>query len=145
MVTSPSSFPSSPSSPSTSSSSATDYTRSSSDEATGSGSTSSAGSMSSTLHPSSTAAGSATPELMDRVVRGAHETVDKLADKAKPQLQRLQQGAGNASDTIHARVDQVREMGDEWAESLRTTVREHPLAALGTALALGLIIARLSR
>ncbi len=94
---------------------------------------------------SSSTSASATPELMDRMVRGAHETVDNLADKAKPQLERLQEGAVNASDSIHARVDQAREMGDEWAESLRTTVREHPLAAVGTALALGLIFARLSR
>lgn len=144
MVTSSSSFPPSPSSPSTSSSSATDYTRSSSEDALGSGS-SSAGSMSSMGPSASASSSSATPDLMDRVVRGAHETVDKLADKAKPQLQRLQEGAGSASESLHARVDQAREMGDEWAESLRATVREHPLAAVGTALALGLIIARLAR
>lgn len=120
MVTSSSSFPSSPS---TSSTSATDYTRSASDD---------------TL-------GSAKPDLMDRVVRGAHETVDQLADKAEPVLQRLQEGAGSATDTLNARVDQARAMGDEWAESLRASVRDNPLAAVGTALALGLIIARLSR
>lgn len=146
MVTSSSSFPSSPSSSSTSSTSATDPTRSSSDDALGGSSLASEGSMSSTsasAMPSS--ASSLKPDLMDRVVRGAHETVDKLADQAKPQLQRLQEGADSASETLHARVDQAREMSDQWAESLRTTVRENPLAAVGTALAIGLIIARLSR
>lgn len=143
MVTSSSSFPSSPS---TSSTSATDTGYSSSDASLRtSGGTSSAGSMSSTQHPAPAVSASVTPELMDRVVRSAHETVDKLADKAKPQLQRLQEGASSASDSIHARVDQAREVGDEWTESLRATVREHPLAAVGTALAIGLIIARLSR
>lgn len=127
MVTSSSSFPTSPMTPSTS---GTDYTRSSSDEGFGA-----------TAPASSTE----TPPLMDRVVRGAHETVDMLADKAKPQLQRLQEGAGSASESLNARVDQAREMGDEWAESLRATVRENPLAAIGTALAIGLIVARLSR
>ena len=93
----------------------------------------------------SSSASSEKPDLMDRVVSGAHETVDKLADKAKPQLQRLQESAGSASDSLNAGVDQAREMSDQWAESLRSTVRENPLAAVGTALALGLIIARLSR
>ena len=95
--------------------------------------------------PSSSASSSAKPELLDRVVQGAHDTVDKLADKARPQVQRLQESAVSASDSLHARADQARELGDEWAESLRATVREHPLAALGTALALGIVVARLSR
>lgn len=117
-------MPSSPSTPST------DDTRSSSDDMLGV-----------TGVPSS----SGSSDLMDRVVRGAHETVDKLADKAKPQIQRLQDGAESASDSVYARVDQAREMTDEWAETLRTTVRENPLAAVGAALVLGLILARLAR
>ena len=95
--------------------------------------------------PSSTVASGARPELMERVVQGAHDTVDKLADKARPQVQRLQETASSASDSLHARADQARELGDEWAESLRATVREHPLAALGTALAIGIVVSRLSR
>ena len=130
MVTSSSSFTGSSSMPSSPSTASTDDTRSSSDDMLGV-----------TGVPSS----SGSSDLMDRVVRGAHETVDKLADKAKPQIQRLQDGAESASDSVYARVDQAREMTDEWAETLRTTVRENPLAAVGAALALGLILARLSR
>lgn len=130
MVTSSSSFTGSSSMPSSPSTPSTDDTRSSSDDMLGV-----------TGVPSS----SGSSDLMDRVVRGAHETVDKLADKAKPQIQRLQDGAESASDSVYARVDQAREMTDEWAETLRTTVRENPLAAVGAALALGLILARLSR
>ena len=36
-------------------------------------------------------------------------------------------------------------MGDEWAESLRCTVRENPLAAVATALVVGVLIARLTQ
>lgn len=122
-----------------SSTSATDYTSSSSDDAFGSTRLPGEGST------SSSAPFGEKPDLMERVVRGAHDTVDKLADKAKPQLQRLQEGADSASESLHSRVDQARELGDEWADSLRSAVRENPLAAVGTALALGLIIARLSR
>lgn len=130
MVTSSSSFTGSSSMPSSPSTASTDDTRSSSDDMLGV-----------TGVPSS----SGSSDLMDRVVRGAHETVDKLADKAKPQIQRLQDGAESASDSVYARVDQAREMTDEWAETLRTTVRENPLAAVGAALVLGLILARLAR
>lgn len=110
----------------------------------GSSSTSgaSAGAVGSSMGSTST---SSKPELMDRVVQGAHDTVDKLAEKARPQVERLQHTASSASESLHARADHARELGEEWAESLRSTVREHPLAAVGTALALGLIIARLSR
>jgi hypothetical protein len=35
--------------------------------------------------------------------------------------------------------------GDEWMESMRTTVRRNPLAAIATALTLGVVIARITR
>jgi ElaB/YqjD/DUF883 family membrane-anchored ribosome-binding protein len=84
-------------------------------------------------------------DLLNRVVQGAHETIDRLADSAAPHVQRLQEGVATANDTLHARAGQMRETGDEWAESLRSTVRENPLAAVATALAVGLIVARLTR
>jgi phosphoribosylcarboxyaminoimidazole (NCAIR) mutase len=80
-------------------------------------------------------------EAFSRVVQSAHRTVDRLAEAAAPQVQRLQEGLAAAGD----RTDHLRELGDEWAESLRTTVREHPIASLVAALAVGMIIARVSR
>jgi ElaB/YqjD/DUF883 family membrane-anchored ribosome-binding protein len=84
-------------------------------------------------------------EMLNRVVQGAHHTIDKLAETAAPHVQRLEQGVASASESLHARADHAREVGDEWAESLRSTVRENPLAAVATALAVGLLIARLTR
>jgi len=51
----------------------------------------------------------------------------------------------SAGDMLNHRGEQVRDMGDEWAESLRATVRENPLAAVAAAVALGLLVARLTR
>ena len=45
---------------------------------------------------------------------------------------------------MHARADQARELSDEWTESLRTTVRENPLASVAAALAIGLLLAKLT-
>jgi ElaB/YqjD/DUF883 family membrane-anchored ribosome-binding protein len=84
-------------------------------------------------------------DLMGRVVHGAHETIDRLADTAAPHVQRLQEGMSSASEAMESRAGQLRETGAEWAESLRTTVRENPLAALASAVAVGLVVARLTR
>ncbi len=83
-------------------------------------------------------------EMLDRVVRGAHETVDRLAETVAPHVQRLSQGIDQAGNAVHSRADDMRELGDEWTTSLRTTVREHPVAAVVTALAVGVLLARLT-
>lgn len=77
-------------------------------------------------------------DMLGRVVQGAHQTIDRLAETAAPHVQRLQEGAG-------ARAEHAKEIGDEWAESVRCTVRDNPLAAVATALALGVLIARLTQ
>lgn len=77
-------------------------------------------------------------DMLARVVQGAHQTIDRLAESAAPHVHRLSEG-------LDSRSGQVREMSEEWTESLRTTVREHPLAAVATALAVGMLIARISR
>ena len=89
-------------------------------------------------------AAAAERDVMRRVVQGAHEAVDRIADKAIPAVERLRGTYNDAADSLKQRADQAVDMKDEWTESLRTAVREHPLAAIGTALALGLILARLT-
>jgi ElaB/YqjD/DUF883 family membrane-anchored ribosome-binding protein len=92
-----------------------------------------------TEHPSATAA------MMTRVVKGAHETIDRIAEKATPPLEQLEQGLAQTGEVLHDKAEQWRMTGDEWAESLRDTVREHPLAAVAAALAVGVVVARLTR
>lgn len=88
---------------------------------------------------------SATAEMLTRVAKGAHETIDSIAEHATVPLERLEQGLAQTGDALHHKADQLRTTGDEWAESLRCSVREHPLAALAAALAVGVVIARLTR
>jgi hypothetical protein len=84
-------------------------------------------------------------ELMDKVVQGAHDTIDRLADSAAPQVERLDEGVAAAGDALHENADRLRETGEQWAESLRSTIRDNPLATVLAALALGMVIARLTR
>jgi ElaB/YqjD/DUF883 family membrane-anchored ribosome-binding protein len=84
-------------------------------------------------------------DVIGRIAQSAHETIDRLAETAAPHVSRLGEGLSGAGETLQARADRAREMGDEWVESLRDTVRENPLAAVGVALAIGVLVARLSR
>ena len=85
------------------------------------------------------------PEALQSMAQGAHQTIDRLAEQVTPHVQRLQEGMSGATEMMDERADQLREMTDEWMETLRCTVRENPLAAVGAALAVGLLVARLSR
>ncbi len=84
-----------------------------------------------------------TDDLIGRIAQSAHETIDRLAETAAPHVNRLQENL--SGDVLHQRADEMRVLRDEWAESLRVTVRENPLAAVGVALAVGVLVARLSR
>ena len=84
-------------------------------------------------------------DLMHRVVRGAHDTIDRLAEHAAPQLAQLGDSLSTAGEALHGKADEWRATGDVWAESLRGTVRDNPLAALAAALAVGVLIARITR
>jgi hypothetical protein len=75
-----------------------------------------------------------TSPTLERVVQGAHHTIDRLAERAVPQVQRVHDGA-----------ERARQVGDQWIEDLRGTVRAKPLASLAAALALGVVVARLIR
>jgi hypothetical protein len=83
-------------------------------------------------------------DLVDRVARSAHHTIDRLADTAGPHVRRLQQRF-SGTDTGGQGADEWRSMGDEWTASLRTSVREHPMAAVACALAAGWLVAKLTR
>jgi ElaB/YqjD/DUF883 family membrane-anchored ribosome-binding protein len=90
-------------------------------------------------------AGSRGGDLLGRAVDTAHDTIDRLADRAAPHVGKLEEGMHGAGDLLHERADHLQQIGAEWMDDVRTSVREHPLAAVGIALAAGMLIARLSR
>jgi ElaB/YqjD/DUF883 family membrane-anchored ribosome-binding protein len=101
----------------------------------------SAGSSSQSLDTPSQAPG----KLLNRLVDGAHQTIDRLAERAAPRVEKLEQGVHGANDVLHDRALRVRDAGDEWIESMRTSVREHPVVAVGIALAAGMLLARMTQ
>jgi ElaB/YqjD/DUF883 family membrane-anchored ribosome-binding protein len=67
--------------------------------------------------------------LLDRVTQRAHEAVDGVSGRISSTLDGLQGGVLNVGDTR-----------DEWMESAREAVRQHPFAALGGAVLVGLAL-----
>jgi ElaB/YqjD/DUF883 family membrane-anchored ribosome-binding protein len=90
-------------------------------------------------------AANADDEMLDRIVQVAHEAIDRLAGTAAPHVHRLQEQFGHVGETFKLKASDVRANGEEWTESVRDTVREHPLAAVATAVALGMLLTRLTR
>jgi ElaB/YqjD/DUF883 family membrane-anchored ribosome-binding protein len=84
-------------------------------------------------------------DLLGTVVQGAHSAIDRLAEAAAPAVHKLQDSMSSTGGALSERAGHVREMGDEWAESLRVTVRENPLAAVATAVAVGILISKLTQ
>lgn len=78
---------------------------------------------------------------VDHVVQGAHDTVDRIAAKAAPAVDRVRSAASDVQATASAKYDDL--INAEWVESAREEVRARPLAAVGIALAAGLLLGRL--
>ncbi|MDQ7744363.1 DUF883 family protein [Hydrogenophaga pseudoflava] len=98
--------------------------------------------MITTAHPSTQRSA---PELVQSLAEGAHHTINHLAEQAAPHAERLQEQWSSAGDMLGEGADELREMSDAWLDALRTSVREHPLACVGVALAVGVLVARLTR
>ncbi|MDP1692042.1 MAG: hypothetical protein Q8L49_08870 [Burkholderiaceae bacterium] len=83
--------------------------------------------------------------LLKSAAQGAHATIDRFADSAEPAVRQLGESVAAAGETLHAKTDQLRDTGDAWVESVRTTVRGNPLTSVAAAFALGAVIARITR
>ena len=95
--------------------------------------------------PGSEKAPTAAVNLLNHAVQKAHDAVDQMAHRAAPMAQQVGERASAASDAVHATTAQLGATRDEWVESLRATVRSNPLAAVAVAVAMGAVIARVTR
>ena len=85
-----------------------------------------------------------TRTTVDRAAQSAHEAIDRLAAKAGPAIERLRGTATNAGESLRARADQFGDLEEQWVESARAYVRENPLAAVGIAVAVGLLLGKIT-
>jgi ElaB/YqjD/DUF883 family membrane-anchored ribosome-binding protein len=85
------------------------------------------------------------PPLADRMAQGAHHTIDRLAETAAPHIERMEGALAGVTGHLKDQARQAREKGDEWADDLRASVRRNPLSAVAVAMAIGAVIARITR
>lgn len=64
--------------------------------------------------------------LIKRVTQSAHDAVDSVAAKVS-----------SVTDGLQGGVDKVGDTRDEWLESARDAIRQHPFAAVAGALVIG--------
>jgi ElaB/YqjD/DUF883 family membrane-anchored ribosome-binding protein len=69
---------------------------------------------------------------IDRLSAGAHDAVDRAADVATA-----------AAERFGARGKDLFAAGDQWMTAARDSVRDHPIAAVGVAVALGYLLSRI--
>jgi ElaB/YqjD/DUF883 family membrane-anchored ribosome-binding protein len=90
-------------------------------------------------YPDSTAVRSNAEALGDK----AHGGIDRLSSTAHDAVERGTRAAAMAADSIGARGRELLDARDQWMDTTRVYVREHPLAALGVALAAGYLLSRI--
>lgn len=95
------------------------------------------------LSRSASSSGYSTDDTVSRVKQGAHDAVDRIADKAGPTIERVKSSISGMSDSMHARGEQFSELQEEWMETCRTSVRDHPLAAVGIAVVAGMVLSKM--
>lgn len=81
--------------------------------------------------------------MLERAVQGAHETVDRLAEAAAPTAEQLTAAIEGAGAELNAQADDVLALQREWSDALRLAVREHPIAAVLGAAAVGVLLGKL--
>lgn len=83
--------------------------------------------------------------LVDRLMQGAHEAVDRVGAKAAPALEKLSESASSARHTLEERAGQLAQVQGEVIDSARAYVRERPFTALAAAALIGALAANLLR
>jgi ElaB/YqjD/DUF883 family membrane-anchored ribosome-binding protein len=95
--------------------------------------------MQRTTYPDSSAVRSNAEALGEK----AHGGIDRLTSTAHDAVERAASTAATAADTLGVKGRQLLEARDEWMDTTRVYVREHPIAALGVALAAGYLLSRI--
>ena len=80
--------------------------------------------------------------MVDRMARSAHSAVDRVSDGASSAVGRVRSGVTDTLSTVSDKAHGLALSREQWIDSCRQPVRDHPLAAVGVALAAGYMIAR---
>jgi ElaB/YqjD/DUF883 family membrane-anchored ribosome-binding protein len=83
--------------------------------------------------------------FVDRLAQSAHKVVDEAAEKAKPAVDKLQSSSDAARTALVEKAETAAALSEDVFNSVRNYVRERPLTVLTGAVAVGVLLASLSR
>ena len=84
----------------------------------------------------------AAPETQDLAAR-ASEKLGHLSETAHDTVQRFTQAASQAASRLGERGEELWALQGKATETAKTYMREHPLATIGIAVAIGLVLSKL--
>lgn len=79
----------------------------------------------------------------ERLGDQAHSGIERVSGTAHQAVDRATSAVGSMADRMAATGEQLRGTQEEWMETTRLYVREHPVAAVGIALGVGYLLSRL--
>lgn len=80
--------------------------------------------------------------MVDRMARSALTEVDRVADTTSSAVGRVRSGVSDTLSIVSDKVHGLASSREQWVDTCRQSVRDHPLAAVGVGLAAGYLIAR---
>jgi ElaB/YqjD/DUF883 family membrane-anchored ribosome-binding protein len=83
--------------------------------------------------------------LVDRLMQGVHEAVDRVGVKAAPALEKLTESASATRHSLETKANQLATRQGEMLNGARTYVRERPFTALAAAVLIGAVVASMMR
>lgn len=81
--------------------------------------------------------------MVNRAVQGAHAAVDTVARKVESAVDRFKTGASSTAESVQQGAGEIAEMEKAMMESVRSTVRDHPLITVGLAVVAGMLLSRI--
>jgi ElaB/YqjD/DUF883 family membrane-anchored ribosome-binding protein len=80
----------------------------------------------------------------ENIAEKAGTTLNQLSDVAQQTVDRVTDAASQAAQRLSDHTDELWELQQRAIDSTRSYVRDHPIAAIGIAIAVGLLLARLT-
>lgn len=90
------------------------------------------------------AAADAAVRNADRLGEQAHAGIDRMTGTAHNAVERAASAVSSVADRVASSGEHLMHAQEEWMDTARVYVREHPVAALGIALSVGYVLSRLT-
>jgi ElaB/YqjD/DUF883 family membrane-anchored ribosome-binding protein len=88
--------------------------------------------------------GGVATRFAENLAEKAGTSLDELQHTAQQTVNRVTQAASEAAQRLSAHGDELWALQDRAMQNTRSYVRAHPIAAIGIAIAIGLLLSRLT-